>query len=158
MKNKELTTLPWGMPSVWTFVSHRNLLMLTLTDLGFRKFCMKLNFVPSIPALCMSIRMPCLHVKSKALSLSKKIDTTFSLFAASLPYCGFKRQYSSASVSPFFIGYLLLSSYCAPLTSRMLIFLRYLPVSCIPLFHLDLKVYCCWESLQFFSSLPSSSS
>ena len=42
---------------------------------------MKLNIFPSNPASLISIRMPCLHVKSYAFFMSKKLDTTCSLFA-----------------------------------------------------------------------------
>ena len=54
---------------------------MTLTDLGLKKFCMKFKILPSIPASFMSNRMPCLNVESFALSMSKKMDTTCSLFA-----------------------------------------------------------------------------
>ena len=39
---------------------------------------MNLNFLPSIPTSCMSVRMQCLHV---CFSISTKIGTTCSLFA-----------------------------------------------------------------------------
>ena len=43
MKNVGLTTLPWDMPSVWSFVSDRMSLTLTLKDMGLRNSCMKIN-------------------------------------------------------------------------------------------------------------------
>ena len=58
------------MPSVWTFVSDRISSTLTINDLALRKFWIRLNNLPSITALCMSIRMPYLHVKSYAFSIS----------------------------------------------------------------------------------------
>ena len=63
MKNKGLTTLPWGMPSVWSFVSGRNSLTLTWKDLGYGKFCMQVNILPIILSSFRSIRMPRLYVK-----------------------------------------------------------------------------------------------
>ena len=81
MKNLGLTTLPWGMASVLTFVSDRISLILTFKDLGLRKFPMNLNILPSISASCKSIRIPCLYVKSYAFSISMKIEESCSLFA-----------------------------------------------------------------------------
>ena len=42
---------------------------------------MKFNILPSTPASCISIRMPCFHVNSYAFTISKKIYTIGSLSA-----------------------------------------------------------------------------
>ena len=54
------------MTSVCSFASDRVSLSLKLKDLDMRIFCIKMIFLPSVPASFMSIRIPCLHVKMYA--------------------------------------------------------------------------------------------
>ena len=83
IRNVGLTALPWGIPSVWTFVSDEISLSLTSKDLGSKKFFFyeieHTSFYSGFVYFHEDAVSPCLIVFF--FFISKRVDASCSLFA-----------------------------------------------------------------------------